>query len=1258
MRTRLFLVFAIVSLSISYSLNAQWIQAVSGTSSNLNTVELIHTDTVYAGGVNVFLRSINGGQSWSSIALVNLANQPINGLTINDLHFFNSQIGIAVGVRASTIHTILRTTDGGLHWSVVLTQNDPQGWSGGITRVDFINIMQGWCVGSSGKLRRTLDGGITWSDLPDVPNFSFLKTVDFINAQLGYLSGEFAFGGGQLMKTINGGQSWEPLSGGIFSELHFIHPDTGFLADQFYAFRMKDGNLDWDFLPIPDEARARRFAFQNGNAGFMLADNGVRRTQNGGQFWVEHRFPGINPVEMRDFDWATGFQTGVAVGINGRIYSTSNGGGNATPMAYFQTDPVFVTFCKDQTIQLINPAPAGQWNTSWFVDGAFFSSANDVSVSFSEFGSTHTVLLLISNGISSDTFQRTIQIEPALGFEFGTVEWVTGAQVCTGANAVVRVVHPALNMTYFFSLNGEVIAQQLALDTNAIVFQTPFLNADATLRVFASVTTFCGSFSQEEVLQVETIPLPNANLNWSITDNVCVNSPAQVTIQNSQPGMRYWLVESGIFTVSDTLVGTGGTLTFFSKPLTQPVEYQIRATNSIGCMNWINAPIQVNIDFFYLMVDTTHLYGVVDQPISVNNFTENLGSSNWTFGAVAQPPSSLSASPVVTYDNTGQYPYTYQYQSQLSCQGTLQGTFDIFDQAAGLEGASCWSQRLLNAVYGSQHILDVKVDALGNYWVTGATYQQVGFWNTMNMFLNKYDPSGVLLWSKQVDPLDPAQSFDYRSTYGTSIAFDAAGNAYLTGSYSATNARVFGVDFTRPASFFSGYGQGFVFKLNPSGDVIWHSNFQSPNDYDYSIPSSIVFHNNRLHLILRGRDWQMIQPDGNIAINGNPNAAAWYVLIDLEGNFVQDLPILEEIPNSLYGNWHPEIGGFFTNLNTFKSPRLLVSPNGNLLVNGVFSGLSDLTIGTVPVAPLDATFSARNHFIASIDPVSGVCEQAFCAYGIQTPQNDFPAWTVDADGDVMLGFGLTAFVPTYTPAVTIGTSTFNSSPNRSFIVKFSENGALLALQRHTDQVFSSFVRASDSGIWTLSRFDRTVGFYNPDGSAYGTTSNGGNDLLLSRLSEDGTLLGVHAFGGPEHEQPVALVAAGPTLLGILSAEDLNSQLNGPAQAYTLRVWSTDQADCPALSVTGDAGLQDWTISPNPFSDVISCTFEFPEPQKNVLCRLRRLDGSLVWSQSTGQLPAGNTALQFETEQLSAGVYFFEITTQHGTSVRKIIKWKS
>jgi len=1242
----------------SFSLHAQWTQVTSGTNAALNSVEMINADTVYAGGANVFLKSINGGQTWVSVPLINNANQPINGMTINDLHFFNGQKGVAVGVRSGIIHTILRTVDGGAHWSTVFSQNDPGNWDGGIWQVDFINIMQGWCVGSSGKVRRTLDGGQTWTEMPDVTSLTYLYSVDFADAQVGYLSGAFSFGGGHLMKTTDGGQSWNIVSGGVYYDLETVHPDTLFLADVNYAFRTHDASLNWDFLPIPDEITVRHFAFQNGNSGYILTDKGVRSTQNGGQFWLDFPFPGNNTAQMRDFDWAPGLQKAVAVGFNGRIFRTTNGGGTGVPMAYFQINPIQAFYCKDQDIQLMNPAPAGLWNSTWFVDGAVYSTENDATVSFSEAGSTHAIKLLISNGIVSDTFARTIQIESALDVAFGEIEWEPGAQMCAGGNAYAKIHHPSVNNTYYFTLNGEIIAQQLALDTNTITFQTPFLNADATLKVFVSLNSLCGSYYHEEVLNVQVFPFPNANLVWTMPDNVCVNSQAPVAILNSQPGMRYWLVESGIFTRSDTLEGTGGTLSFLSFPLNQPVDYQIRATNAIGCMNWIGAPVHVYIDMFYLMVDTTHLYGVEDLPVQVSNFTENLGASNWNFGATAQPPVSEDASPSVTFPESGTYPYTYQYQSQTACQGGIQGTFEIFEPAADLNGASCWSQRLLNMVYGYDHILDVKVDPSGNYWVTGATYQQVGFWNTLNLFLNKYDPSGVLLWSKKVDPQDPANSFDYRSSYGTSIAFDESGNTYLSGSYNGDNARVFGVDFTRPASFFASYSQGFLFKLDADGNVLWHSNFQATGDYEFCVPGSVVYHDNRLHLMLRGRTWQMFQPDGNVATNASANAAAWYIAIDPEGGFVHDLPLSETFQNSLLGAWQPELGGFFTELTTFRSPRLLVSPTGKLLVNGAFTGLGNLQIGNIDIEPLDATFNGKNHFVARIDPVSGTCENAFCAFSLQTPQTDFPAWQVDNTGDIYFGFGLNSFPPSYTPSVKIGTEFSASTPNRSYLAKFSENGDLLWQQKHTDQFFNSFATAGSDGIWVLSRFDQSAGFHNPDGSSAGTTSFGGNDLLLSRIDADGTLLGLQHFGTSGHEQPVSLVNSGPTQLGMFSADDLNQFLSGPENAYTLRVWSPEAEDCPVLSVSGMHELQNWEIRPNPFSESITCTFDLPETAQQAICNLFYADGRVVWSKPMGGLPAGPTQLHFETEQLPAGIYLFEIITERGTSVRKIVKWKS
>ncbi|MBL7783057.1 MAG: hypothetical protein JNM22_17640, partial [Saprospiraceae bacterium] len=865
------------------SIQAQWTQITSGTNATLYTVDIVNADTAYAAGAGVFLKSINGGQSWTSVPIINNANQPINGLTIHDMHFFNGMTGVAVGNRSGIIHTILRTIDGGAHWSTVVSQNDPGNWDGGIWQVDFINPGQGWCVGSSGKVRRTLDGGQTWTELPSITSLAYLYSVDFADAQTGYASGAFSFGGGQFLKTIDGGQSWNPISSDVFYDLDYVSPDTGFMASQFYFFRQTNNTPNWDFLSIPDEQTVRKCLFQNGNQGYILTDKGVRRTNTGGQFWIDHAFPNNNLAQMHDFDWAPGFQTGIAVGNVGRMFRTTNGGGAGTPMAFFTTDPQLAYYCKDQEITLNNPAPAGEWSSTWWVDGALYSTANDITVSFPDYGASHTVKLLISNGITSDTFSRILQTEQSLEVSFGEVVWTTGAQMCQGGNAYVTINNPTPQQTYFFSLNNEVISQQLALDANPITFQTPFLNADADLKVFVNVVSFCGTYYHEEALHVTVFPFPNPNLTWTMPDYICVNASAPISIFNSEPGMRYWLMESNLFTRSDTLLGNGGTLTFYSTPLNQSVNYQVRAANEIGCMNWIGQPIQVNIDQFYLMVDTTHLYGVEGYPIAVSNFTENLGASNWNFGTNAQPPTSQAAAPVVTYSNSGIYPYAYQYQSLNACQGNLSGQFEIFGLATDLNGASCWLQRLLNAVYVNDHIMDVKVDASGNYWATGASFQPVSFWYTMNLFLNKYDASGVLLWSKKVNPEDPANSFDYRNTYGLSIAFDDNGNAYLAGSYSADNARIFGIDFTRPTSFFASSPQGFLLKLDPDGNVIWHNTFQAIYDYESCVPTSIVFHENRLHLMLKGPSWQMFQPDGNLATNATPGAAAWYIALDENG---------------------------------------------------------------------------------------------------------------------------------------------------------------------------------------------------------------------------------------------------------------------------------------------------------------------------------------------------------------------------------------
>jgi len=107
-------------------------------------------------------------------------------------------------------------------------------------------------------------------------------------------------------------------------------------------------------------------------------------------------------------------------------------------------------------------------------------------------------------------------------------------------------------------------------------------------------------------------------------------------------------------------------------------------------------------------------------------------------------------------------------------------------------------------------------DANGDVYVTGLfasssitfgsiTLTKVGIWN--NMFLVKYDSNGNVLWAKK-----PGQNYN---DYGSSVATDANGNAYVTGHF--VSSIILGLDTLTG----NGGAEVFIAKYDANGNTIW-----------------------------------------------------------------------------------------------------------------------------------------------------------------------------------------------------------------------------------------------------------------------------------------------------------------------------------------------------------------------------------------------------------------------------------------------------
>ncbi|NWF90530.1 MAG: hypothetical protein HXY50_13845, partial [Ignavibacteriaceae bacterium] len=90
----------------------------------------------------------------------------------------------------------------------------------------FINATTGWFVASNGDVRKSTDGGSTWTKLPkpSITDFDTLKAVFFLDQNIGFVGKN----GNKLFKTTDGGMNWSEITvnGGISPIVSIIFHDV------------------------------------------------------------------------------------------------------------------------------------------------------------------------------------------------------------------------------------------------------------------------------------------------------------------------------------------------------------------------------------------------------------------------------------------------------------------------------------------------------------------------------------------------------------------------------------------------------------------------------------------------------------------------------------------------------------------------------------------------------------------------------------------------------------------------------------------------------------------------------------------------------------------------------------------------------------------------------------------------------------------------------------------------------------------------
>lgn len=289
----------------------------------------------YAISYLTILKTQDGGNSWV------LQTETKNGL-LQDIQFYNSQIGYACGYSGTVYHT----SDGGESW----TRNG-EGTTVNFIDVDFTDENKGWAVGGFSTILHTENGGNIW-EKQNIPaecasvGVGF-AAVDFLDTAKGWV-----IGGEYILKTENGGNDWHidlkvelvDKSGG-FRDIKFLDENIGFaigrksLYGSGILYKTIDGGKNWQRVDEGNLPPLAKIYFVDNDYGWICGAGILLYTKDGGNSWYSEYFPEFLRYMQftdREHGWISAIDEGA-------FYRTTDGGKTWVDIPY---DNRFIQFFK------------------------------------------------------------------------------------------------------------------------------------------------------------------------------------------------------------------------------------------------------------------------------------------------------------------------------------------------------------------------------------------------------------------------------------------------------------------------------------------------------------------------------------------------------------------------------------------------------------------------------------------------------------------------------------------------------------------------------------------------------------------------------------------------------------------------------------------------------------------------------------------------------------------------------------------------
>lgn len=215
------------------------------------TVQVLN-DSILYGAESRLYRSINQGKDWM---LLDTLDGIGRGGAIGSIHFLNEkQIIITKSDKIlksyNEGHSFKVVYDGVVGLENLQFTSDKIGYVGGGVTYDATNY---------GQLVKTTDGGDTWQRI-DNGQFKDIEAMSFLNDKLGYIFIRLHKGniqttldaGASIYKTEDGGENWQLVDDQILEkydlprDAYFVSEEEGYFSSSKKIFHTTDGGKSWE----------------------------------------------------------------------------------------------------------------------------------------------------------------------------------------------------------------------------------------------------------------------------------------------------------------------------------------------------------------------------------------------------------------------------------------------------------------------------------------------------------------------------------------------------------------------------------------------------------------------------------------------------------------------------------------------------------------------------------------------------------------------------------------------------------------------------------------------------------------------------------------------------------------------------------------------------------------------------------------------------------------------------------------------------